>query len=65
LEHRYLRDEISPPGIAARQGSANHKAAQINHEQKLYPQEDLPLGDFQDAARDHYVKFGQFHCFAG
>jgi hypothetical protein len=59
FERRYLRGEIIPPGIAARRGSATHKAAQINHEQKLHSREDLPLGDLQDAARDHYVKLVQ------
>ena len=59
FERRYLRGEIIPPGIAARRGSATHKAAQINHEQKLHTQEDLPVGDLQDAARDHYVKLIQ------
>ena len=46
----------SPPGIAARRGSATHKAAQINHEQKRRTQADLPVGDLQDAAREHYLK---------
>ena len=55
FERRYLRGEIIPPGIAARRGSATHQAARINHDQKLHSQEDLPLGDLQDAARDHYV----------
>ena len=55
FERRYLRGEIIPPGIAARLGSATHKAAQLNHEQKLHTKADLPLGDLQDAARDHYV----------
>jgi hypothetical protein len=55
FERRYLRGEIIPPGIAARRGSATHKAAQLNHEQKLHSQADLPLEDLQDAARDHYV----------
>jgi hypothetical protein len=55
FERRYLRGEIIPPGIAARRGSATHKAAQLNHEQKLHTQADLPLEDLQDAARDHYV----------
>jgi hypothetical protein len=59
FERRYLRGEIIPPGIAARRGSATHKAAQINHEQKLHSQEDLPVGDLQDAARDHYVRLIQ------
>jgi len=56
FERRYLRGEIIPPGIAARRGSATHKAAQVNHEQKLHTKEDLPVGDLQDAARDHYIK---------
>jgi hypothetical protein len=56
FERRYLRGEIIPPGIAARRGSATHKAAQINHEQKLHSKADLPVDDLQDAARDHYVK---------
>ena len=55
FERRYIQGEIIPPGIAARRGSAIHKAAQINHEQKLHTKEDLPAGDLQDAARDHYV----------
>jgi len=59
FERRYLWGEIIPPGIAARRGSATHKAAQLNHEQKLHTQEDLPVGDLQDAARDHYVKLIQ------
>jgi len=56
FERRYLRGEIIPPGIAARRGSATHEAAQINHEQKLQTQEDLPVADLTDAARDHYVR---------
>jgi RecB family exonuclease len=55
FERRYLRREVIPPGIAARRGSATHKAAQLNHEQKLHSKADLPLGDLQDAARDHYL----------
>jgi hypothetical protein len=56
FERRYVRGEIIPPGIAARRGSATHKAAQFNHEQKLTSHEDLPTDALQDAARDHYVK---------
>ena len=56
FERRYLRGEIIPPGIAARRGSATHNAAQLNHEQKLHTQADLPIDDLQDAARDHYVR---------
>jgi hypothetical protein len=59
FERRYLRGEIIPPGIAARRGSATHKAAQINHEQKLHSQEDLPVEALQDAARDYYLRLIQ------
>jgi hypothetical protein len=55
-ERRYVNGEIIPPGIAARCGSATHKAAEINHVQKLTTREDLPVGDLQDAARDEYVR---------
>jgi hypothetical protein len=56
FERRYMRGEIIPPGIAARRGAGVHKAAQINHEQKIKSLIDLPVTDLQDAARDHYVK---------
>ena len=56
FERRYINEEIIPPGISARRGGAIHKAAQINHEQKLTSREDLPVGDLQDAARDYYVQ---------
>ncbi len=59
FERRYLRGDIIPPGIDARRGSATHKAAQLNQEQKLHSQADLPAGDLQDAARDHYVRIIQ------
>lgn len=56
FERRYILDEIIPPGIAARRGSATHKAAEINHAQKIVTKEDLPVADLQDAARDEYVR---------
>lgn len=59
FERRYLRGEIIPPGIAARRGSAIHRAAQINHDQKQHTQQDLPVDALQDAARDHYMKLIQ------
>jgi RecB family exonuclease len=55
-ERRYVNNEIIPPGIAARRGSATHKAAQVNHAQKIKSGQDLPVADLQDAARDHYIK---------
>lgn len=54
-ERRYVYEERIPPGIAARRGGAVHKAAQVNHEQKIISGQDLPASDLQDAARDYYV----------
>lgn len=56
FERRYINGEIIPPGIAARRGSATHKAAEINHAQKIISQEDLAVDTLQDAARDEYVR---------
>lgn len=56
FERRYIRGEIIPPGIAARRGSGVHKAAEINHVQKIKTHEDLPVDTLQDAARDEYVR---------
>lgn len=56
FRRRYLENEIIPPGIAARRGTAVHKAAAVNHIQKITTKTDLPLGDLQDAARDEYVR---------
>ena len=55
VERRYIKGEVIPPGIAARRGSATHKAARINHEQKIVSRIDLSVSDLQDAARDEYV----------
>lgn len=56
FRRRWMEGEIIPPGIAARRGSGAHKAAEINHIQKVISGEDLPVGDLQDAARDEYVR---------
>ena len=56
FERRYINGEIIPPGISARRGSATHKAAQINHQQKITSREDLPIDSLQDATRDEYVR---------
>lgn len=55
FRRRYIENEIMPPGITARRGSATHKAAQINHRQKIKTAIDLPLDDLKDATRDEYV----------
>ena len=56
FSRRYLEGEIIPPGVAARRGSAFHKAAEINHRQKIVTREDLPAEDLKDAARDEFVR---------
>lgn len=56
FERRYINQEIIPPGIAARQGSAVHKGAEVNHIQKITTRTDMIVSDIQDATRDHYVK---------
>ena len=56
FRRRWIDKEIIPPGIAARRGTAVHKAAAVNHLQKIVSMTDLPLGDLQDAARDEYVR---------
>jgi hypothetical protein len=56
FERRYINGEIIPPGISARRGSGVHKAAEINHVQKINSHEDLPVDTLQDAARDEYMR---------
>ena len=55
FERRYIREEVIPPGIAARRGTAVHKAAEINHKQKLSTGKDLPISDLKDAAWGVFV----------
>ena len=56
FRRRYIEGEVIPPGISARRGSSVHKAAEINHAQKIKSHEDLPVDTLQDAARDEYVR---------
>lgn len=53
---RYVDGEIIPPAIALCRGGSIHKAAEVNHKQKIETCVDLPVSDLQDAARDHYFK---------
>ena len=55
FRRRYIEKEIIPPGITARRGSAVHKAAEINHKQKIQTKKDMPLDDLKDATRDTYI----------
>jgi len=56
FEKRYLENLKIPPGVAARRGSSFHKAAEVNHKQKMETKADLPLGDLKDAGRDEFVR---------
>jgi hypothetical protein len=56
FRRRYIEDEITPPGIAARIGTGLHKGAEVNHRAKLVTGQDEPLSVVQDAARDEYVR---------
>ena len=56
FRRRYIENEILPPGIPARRGSAFHKSADTNHKQKISTGEDLPLGDLKDCASDEYKR---------
>lgn len=53
--HRYVEGEIMPPGIAARIGSGVHKAAEVNHKQKMDSGMDIPISEMQEIASDEYA----------
>ncbi len=53
---RYVEDLIIPPGIAARRGSATHKAAEKNHISKKKTGADLPADELVDTATDEYKR---------
>ncbi len=54
FRRRYIEDEITPPGIAARIGTGVHKGAEANHEAKYNTGQDEPLSVVQDAAVQGY-----------
>jgi hypothetical protein len=56
FRRRYIEGEVIPPGVAARRGSAVHKAAEKNHRYKMVAKADLPLEDLQETARDEYTR---------
>lgn len=56
FEWRWIRGVVIPPGIAARRGSGVHKAAAVNHLQKIQSKVDCELDVMQDAARDEYMR---------
>ena len=58
---RYANNIKIPPPAVAHRGGAMHKAAEINHKQKINTLEDLPEDALTDACRDEFVK----RCKAG
>jgi len=56
FRRRWMEGEIIPPGIAARTGSAIHKAADIHNKARIVDGLGFPLDMLQDAARDEYMR---------
>lgn len=54
FEFRYIQGLKIPPGISARRGSAVHKAAEVNHLQKLSSKTDLSREELQAVAADEF-----------
>jgi hypothetical protein len=49
-ERRYIMGEVIPPGLAMIQGSAVHKGAEVNFNQKIETHVDLPCKEIVDVA---------------
>lgn len=47
---RYINREVIPPAVAMVKGTAIHKAAEVNHKQKIVTGADIPRADIIDAA---------------
>lgn len=54
FRRRYIEGEIIPPAIAMAVGTGVHKAAEINHKQKVDSGVDMRLDELQDAAADGF-----------
>lgn len=54
FRRRYIEGEIIPPAIAMAVGTGVHKAAEINHLQKIESGFDMRIDDLQDAAADGF-----------
>lgn len=54
FRRRYIEGEKIPPAIAMLVGTGVHKAAEINHKQKINSGLDMPLNDILDAAADGF-----------
>lgn len=51
---RYIDKEIIPPGFAAARGSSLHKAAEVNHRQKIGSRVDLSSSDIKCLAAESF-----------
>lgn len=56
FRRRYLEGEIIPPAIAMATGTGVHKAAEINHRQKIESGVDLCLEELKEIAADSFAK---------
>lgn len=54
FRRRYLEGEKIPPAISMAVGTGVHKAAEINHKQKIKSGIDMRLDELQDAAADGF-----------
>lgn len=54
FRRRYIEGEKIPPAIAMAVGTGVHKAAEINHKQKIDSGLDMRLDDIMDAAADGF-----------
>lgn len=54
FRRRYIEGEKIPPAIAMAVGTGVHKAAEINHLQKMDTGLDMPIDELQDAAADGF-----------
>lgn len=54
FRRRYIEGEIIPPAIAMAVGTGVHKAAEINHLQKVDSGLDMSIDELQDAAADGF-----------
>lgn len=54
FRRRYIEGEIIPPAIAMAVGTGVHKAAEINHKQKINSGLDMRLDEILDAAADGF-----------
>lgn len=54
FRRRYVENEIIPPAIAMAVGTGVHKAAEVNHKQKIDSGLDMRIDEIMDAAADGF-----------